>query len=106
MVYITELYSITNGFCLDDDKAKKRDLISKLESTIGKIYQYFGASATRTFKLKSWQDLLKIPELKFKKLFHIRWTSIRDSIKPIVLNITPSILLGCFILIMILVVLL
>ncbi|CAF1376387.1 unnamed protein product [Adineta ricciae] len=73
-----------------DDKAKKRDLILHLENIIGKIYQYFGSSATRTAKLKSWQNLLEIPELKFKRLFHIRWTSIRDSIKPIVLNVTPT----------------
>ncbi|CAF0982909.1 unnamed protein product [Rotaria sp. Silwood1] len=80
------------GFIKDDDheKAKKRDLIAKLESIIGRIYQYFGSSATRTFKLKCWQNLLDIPELKFKKLFSIRWTAIRDSIKPIMFNITPT----------------
>ncbi|CAF2551925.1 unnamed protein product [Rotaria sp. Silwood2] len=80
------------GFIKEDDdkKAKKRDLIAKLENIIGRIYQYFGSSATRTFKLKCWQNLLDVPELKFKKLFSIRWTAIRDSIKPIMFNITPT----------------
>lgn len=41
-------------------------------------------------ELNTWQNSLKIPELKFKRLFQIRWTSIRDSIKPIMLNITAS----------------
>ena len=57
---------------------------------MGKIYQYFGSSAVRSFKVKRWQNLLDIPELKFKKLFHIRWTSIGNSIKLIMYNITPS----------------
>ncbi|CAF0838331.1 unnamed protein product [Rotaria sordida] len=74
----------------NEEKSRKRELISKLEGIIGKIYQYFGSSATRTFKLKCWQNLLEIPELKFKRLFQIRWTAIRDSIKPIMLNITPE----------------
>ena len=91
MVHIVRFCSLDKEYCLDsDDKAKKRDLILKLENIIGKIYQYFGSSATRTFKLKSWQNLLEIPELKFKRLFHIRWTAIRDSVKPIILNIKPS----------------
>ncbi|CAF3493434.1 unnamed protein product [Rotaria socialis] len=30
---------------IKDQKIKKRDLISKLENTMGKIYQYFGSSA-------------------------------------------------------------
>ncbi|CAF3395302.1 unnamed protein product [Rotaria socialis] len=57
---------------IKDQKIKKRDLISKLENTMGKIYQYFGS------------------KLKFKRLFHIRWSSTRDSIKPIMFNITPT----------------
>ncbi|CAF2994213.1 unnamed protein product [Rotaria sp. Silwood2] len=41
-------------------------------------------------KLKCWQNLLDIPELNFKRLFNIRWTAIRDSIKPIMFNIAPT----------------
>ncbi|CAF5019703.1 unnamed protein product [Rotaria sp. Silwood1] len=74
----------------NNEKPKKRDLISKLENVIGRIYQYFGSSATRTSKLKCWQNLLEIIELKFKKLFNICCTAIRDSIKPIMFNITPT----------------
>ncbi|CAF4473165.1 unnamed protein product [Rotaria socialis] len=74
----------------NEEKPRKRELICKLEGILGKIYQHFGSSATRTFKLKCWQNFLEIPELKFKRLFQIRWTAIRDSIKPIMLNIVPG----------------
>ena len=84
------IYPLNNLILDDEQKARKRDLISKLECIIGKIYQYFNASANRTIKLKCWQNLLDLPELKFKRLFSIRWTAIRDSIKPIILNLTPS----------------
>ena len=33
-----------------------------------------------------------MPELKFKRIFDIRWSSIRDCIKPIVANVQPGIL--------------
>ena len=66
--------------------------IIKLESTIGKIYSYFGKSCNRRSKLKSWQNFLEMPELKFKRIFDIRCSSIRDCIKPIVANVQPGIL--------------
>jgi hypothetical protein len=89
-MYRVFVYPLIKVLLDGEQKARKRELISKLESTMGRIYQYFGASANRTYKLKSWQNLLDVPELRFKRLFSIRWTSIRDSIKPLILNITPS----------------
>lgn len=90
MNYLLHAFTISSVLLEASAKQKKRLLISKLEGTIGKIYLYFGSSANRTSKLKYWQNLLDIPELKFKRLFHIRWTAIRDSTKPIMLNITPG----------------
>ena len=66
--------------------------IIKLESTIGKIYNYFGKSCNRQSRLKKWQNFLEMSELKFKKIFDIRQSSIRDCIKPIVANVQPGIL--------------
>ncbi|CAF4770529.1 unnamed protein product [Rotaria socialis] len=74
----------------NEEKPRKRELICKLEGILGKMYQHFASSTTRTFKLKCWQNLLEIPELKFKRLFQIRWTAIRNSIKPIMLDIVPG----------------
>ncbi|CAF2991799.1 unnamed protein product [Rotaria sp. Silwood2] len=64
--------------------------VVKLEETISKIYNYFNTSPGRQFKLKLWQNFLEIPELKFKRIFDIRWSSIRDCIKPIIVNIQPG----------------
>lgn len=33
---------------------------------------------------------MESPELKFKRIFDIRWSSIRDCIKPIIINIQPG----------------
>ncbi|CAF4854280.1 unnamed protein product, partial [Rotaria sp. Silwood1] len=64
--------------------------ISKLESCISKIYNYFSRSSSRQTKLKNWQRFLEKPELQFKRLFDISWSCIRDSIKPIIENIQPN----------------
>ncbi|CAF5025507.1 unnamed protein product, partial [Rotaria socialis] len=66
------------------------DSVVKLEKIISKIYTYFNKSANRQFKFKSWQNFMEIVELKFKRIFEIRWSSIRDSIKPIIANIQPG----------------
>ncbi|CAF4195506.1 unnamed protein product, partial [Rotaria magnacalcarata] len=66
------------------------DSVVKLEKIISKIYTYFNKSANRQFKFKSWQNFMEIAELKFKRIFEIRWSSIRDCIKPIIANIQPG----------------
>jgi hypothetical protein len=33
---------------------------------------------------------MEIAQLKFKRIFEIRWSSIRDCIKPIIANIQPG----------------
>ncbi|CAF3984796.1 unnamed protein product, partial [Adineta steineri] len=73
------------------------DSVVKLESTISQIYNYFAKSTGHQFKLKSWQAFLEMPELKFKRIFDIRWLSIRGCIKPIIDNVQPGsqALLGC-----------
>ncbi|CAF1919155.1 unnamed protein product [Rotaria magnacalcarata] len=64
--------------------------VSKLESSISKIYNYFSRSSSRQAKLKNWQRFLEQQELRFKRLFDIRWSCIRDSIRPIIENIQPG----------------
>jgi hypothetical protein len=64
--------------------------VAKLESVIGKVYNYFNRSSKRQFKFKLWQNMLECDELKFKRIFDIRWSSIRDCIKPIFINVQPG----------------
>ncbi|CAF3470297.1 unnamed protein product [Rotaria sp. Silwood1] len=64
--------------------------IMKVESRISKIYNYFNKSCPRQFKLKNWQNFMEMPELKFKRIFDIRWPSIRDCIRPIIVNVQPG----------------
>ncbi|CAF3076933.1 unnamed protein product, partial [Rotaria sp. Silwood2] len=64
--------------------------VSKLESSISKIYNYFSRSSSCQTKLKNWHRFFEQPELRFKRLFDIRWSCIRDSIKPIIENIQPN----------------
>ncbi|CAF3165477.1 unnamed protein product [Rotaria sp. Silwood2] len=71
-------------------KPTRAPCIEKLESTIGEIHNYFGRSAGRQFKLKTWQAFMEMPELKFKRIFDIRWSSIRGCIKPIIDNVQPG----------------
>ena len=40
--------------------------------------------------MKHWQNFLDLPELKFKHLFDIRWSSIRGCLKPIISNTEPG----------------
>jgi hypothetical protein len=77
-------------FIIDKQKPTLSNSIVTLESTIGKIYNYFGNSCNRQSKLKNWQHFLDMPELKFKRIFDIRWSSIRDCIKPIIVNVQPG----------------
>ncbi|CAF2091660.1 unnamed protein product [Rotaria magnacalcarata] len=99
---------VAHSFALAGSQASYKSKISNgipvlsesivgLETTISKIYNYFGKSCTRQFKLKSWQNYLELPELKFKRIFNIRWSSIRNCIKPIVVNVQPGsqALFGC-----------
>ncbi|CAF5012421.1 unnamed protein product, partial [Rotaria sp. Silwood1] len=79
------------GQYLDNDgKVKIRPCIANFEELLGKIYNYFSRSSSRQYKLKQWYDFLTMPELKFKKLFDIRWLSIRDCLKPIINNMKPG----------------
>ncbi|CAF3501980.1 unnamed protein product [Rotaria sp. Silwood1] len=64
--------------------------IMKVESVISKIYNYFNKSCPRQLKLKNWQNFTEMPELKFKRIFDIRWSSIRDCIRPIIVNVQPG----------------
>ena len=76
---------------LDDNKLRPISLsVTKLEWSISKVYNYFSRSPNRQTKLKNWQRCLEQPKVRFKRLFDIRWSCIRDSIKPIIENIQPS----------------
>ncbi|CAF4004026.1 unnamed protein product [Rotaria sp. Silwood2] len=66
------------------------EIVSNLETTIGKIYNYFGRSSNRQQKLKDWQNFLDMPELKFKRIYDIRCSSIQGCIKPIIQNVQPN----------------
>ncbi|CAF4996534.1 unnamed protein product, partial [Rotaria sp. Silwood1] len=66
------------------------ETILNLEAIISRIYGYFSRSSTRLFKLKQWQNYLDLPEMKFKKLFEIRWSTIQDCIRPIIINVLPG----------------
>lgn len=87
-------YSKTIFSMADDNKMGPiNPSVAKLESAISKIYNYFSHSSSRQTKLKNWQRFIEQPELHFKRLFDIRWSSIRDSIRPIIENIQPGKLL-------------
>jgi len=75
---------------LEKGKAVLCESIGNLEGNIGKIYNYFGNSSKRQHRLKSWQNFLESPDLKFKRIFDIRWSSVRGCIKPIIENIEPG----------------
>ncbi|CAF4257995.1 unnamed protein product [Rotaria sp. Silwood2] len=66
------------------------ETILNLETIISRIYGHFSRSSTRLFKLKQWQNYLDLPEIKFKKLFEIRWSTIQDCIRPIIINVLPG----------------
>jgi hypothetical protein len=67
-----------------------RSFIANFENLIGRIYSYFGRSTIRQRKLKEWHNFLAMPEIKFKRVFEIRWSSIRDCLKPIMINVKPG----------------
>ncbi len=67
-----------------------REDVAQFESNLGHIYNFFSRSAVRLSKLKHWQHFLDLPELKFKHLFDIRWSSIRGCLKPIISNTEPG----------------
>ena len=75
---------------IEDGKMKTRPFVAKFENVIGRIYNYFNRSVKRQYKLKQWYNYLTMPELKFKRLFDIRWSSIRDCLKPIMNNVSPG----------------
>jgi hypothetical protein len=81
----------------DESTTTYSDSILNFESKMSQIYIYFGRSTSRSWKLKCWQEFLGMPELKFKRIFSIRWSSIRDCIKPILVNTQPSIYLSKYI---------
>ena len=78
------------SFILDVKKPVLCDSVVKLESAISLIYNYFGRSSSRQFKLKSWQAFMEMPEVKMKRIFDIRWLSLRGCIKPIIDNVHPG----------------
>ena len=78
------------SFILEGQKAIRAACVEKLESTISDIHTYFSRSSGRQFNLKSWQEFMEIPQMKFKRIFDIRWSSIRGCIKPIIDNIQPG----------------
>ena len=67
-----------------------RSFVGDFETVIGKIYGYFSRSTIRQRKLKEWHHFLDMPEIKFKRIFEIRWSSIRDCVRPIMINIKPG----------------
>lgn len=77
-------------FIIATNKAVLYECISNMETVIGKIYNYFGRSCTRQQSLKDWQNFLDMPQLKFKRIYDIRWSSIQDCLKPIIKNIQPG----------------
>ncbi len=78
------------SFIIDGQTSVRAPCIEKLESTIGEIHKYFSRSAERQFQLKSWQTFMEIPVLKFKRIFDIRWSSIKSCIEPIIHNVEPG----------------
>ena len=64
--------------------------ILNFETTIGKLFNYFSRSNTRQYQLKQWQNYLDLPEMKFKRLFDIRWSSMQGCIDPIIVNVQPG----------------
>ena len=77
-------------FLLANSRPVVDETILNLETIISRIYGHFSRSSTRLFKLKQWQNHLDLPEMKFKKLFDIRWSTIQDCIRPIVVNVQPG----------------
>ncbi|CAF2948053.1 unnamed protein product [Rotaria sp. Silwood2] len=75
---------------IENQKPTRSESVVKLEATITDIYNYFGRSSNRQFRLKSWQAFMEMPELKMKKIFGIRWLSLGGCIKPIVDNVYPG----------------
>ncbi|CAF0828501.1 unnamed protein product [Rotaria sordida] len=71
-------------------KPIRAESVVKLETTLTDIYNYFGRNSNRQFRLKSWQAFMEMPEIKMKKIFDIRWSSISGCIKPIVDNVYPG----------------
>ena len=87
--YITEKIYLLD-LIIDDGQMRVRPFIANFESLIGKIYSYFHRSPSRQYKSKQWYNFLTMPELKFKKIFEIRWLSIRNCLKPIINNMKPG----------------
>ncbi|CAF1315655.1 unnamed protein product [Rotaria sordida] len=71
------------------NRVRTREDVAQFESNLGQIYNFFH-SACRLSMLKHWQNFLDLPELKFKYLFDIRWSSIRGCLIPIISNIEPG----------------
>ncbi|CAF1648070.1 unnamed protein product [Adineta ricciae] len=72
------------------NRVRTREDVAQFESNLGQIYNFFSRSASRLSTLKYWQNFLDLPELKFKHLFDIRWSSIRGCLKPIISNTEPG----------------
>ena len=83
--YILTLYH--TYFVIDTAKPVFRDSVLKLESTITQIYNYLEKSTKHQLKLKSWQAFMEMVGLKFKKIFDVRWLSLRGCVKPIANNV-------------------
>lgn len=75
---------------VDSTKLVIREWIVNMERVMSNIYNYFGRSSHRRQCLKDWQNFLDMPQLMFKSIYAIRWSSIKDSIRPIFINIQPG----------------
>ena len=92
MFYILKVMYFILVLIIDNQIPTLSSSSIKLQSTIGKIYNCLGKSCNRQSKLKKWQNFLEMPELKFKRIFDIPWSSFRGFIKSIVANVQPGIL--------------
>ena len=83
---------MTNCFVLIVETIKPvlREWIVKMERVISQIYQYFDRCSSRRQSLKDWQNFLDMPQLMFERIDDSRWSSIKDCIHPIFINIQPG----------------
>ncbi|CAF3622278.1 unnamed protein product [Rotaria socialis] len=83
----------------DEDEAKtsfygiigvNNGVVAKLREEYDIDFVELNTCAAHSFALVGSHAGIDKQKLKFKRLFHIRWSSTRDSIKPIMFNITPT----------------
>ncbi|CAM4973028.1 unnamed protein product [Rotaria socialis] len=82
----TSFYGIIG---LDGDGVNN-GVVAKLREEYDIDFVELNTCAAHSFALVGSHAGIDKQKLKFKRLFHIRWSSTRDSIKPIMFNITPT----------------